>query len=157
MIPNSCRQGKEILDYKGWSWAARVGRRVVGTDDPYQLGLWLKESWNFLVLSEVQSFSQSQVSGQMSVVYHLFTVWFLIFTTTTTRWIIQSVAQNLWMVQSDNLGDLFFSSFCLQLIATQIIYYSHPNLLLPWQHSLRSTLDHPKYFPFLGFEENGLI
>src|ERR1700684_938841 len=103
----------------------------------------------------------------MSVVYHLFTVWFLIFyhyndtldhpeCRSELLWIIQSISPNLWMVQSDNLGDLF-SSFCLQLIATQIIYYSHLNLLLPRRHSLRSTLDHPKYFLFLGFEENGSI
>ena len=102
----------------------------------------------------------------MSVVYHLFTVWFLIFYhynntldhpehRSELLWIIQSISLNLWMVQSDNLGDLFFlfSSFCLQLIAMQIIYYSHLNLLLPQWHSLRSTLDDPKYFLFLGFED----
>ena len=78
MIPNSCRRRKEILDYKGWSQAAGVGRRVVGMDDPYQLGLWLKENWNFILLIGVvggsKFFTKSGVRsdvGCLPFVYHL--------------------------------------------------------------------------------------
>ena len=100
-----------------WSWKESCW-------DGWSIPTWvvvereLKFLFCWLVLSEVQSFSQSQVSGQMSVVYHLFTVWFLIFyhynytldhpeCRSELLWIIQSISPNLWMVQSDNLGDFF--------------------------------------------------